>query len=376
MGRFNIMKIVHGGDIKGFSKKSGIDERGVHDFSSNINPLGIPDSVKDAYHQSLPVISKYPDAHAEELHKAIAQIHHLSTENVLSGNGSISLIDLVIRSLKPQRALLIEPCFNEYRRLLKLSGANIDHIVLKEEDGFQLPFEEIVNKLNGTDIFILGHPNNPTGTSLSKNQLLSIAEEASRKGKVILVDEAFIDWRLDDSVMEYVRIYPSIVVLRSLTKFYSLAGIRSGYACAHEEVINKMRFFQETWSCNALAQKMSLAALSDKEFQAKSIHWFREENDFMLEALKQIATIKVYPSKANFFLCKMIKPEITETFWQSMSRSGIYLRGADDFIGLDRSYFRVALKTREENCYFLEKLRALLKEQQGIDDRNIFSVHS
>lgn len=370
------MRIIHGGDIKGFSKKSGIDEREVHDFSSNINPLGIPDSVKDTYHQSLPVISKYPDVHARELYKAIAQIHNLSTENVLAGNGSISLIDLVIRSLKPKRALLIEPCFNEYRRLLRLSEANIDHILLKEEDDFQLPFEEIINKFNETDIFILGHPNNPTGTSLSSNQLLCVAEESCRKGKVILVDEAFIDWRVNDSVIEYVRTCPSIVVLRSLTKFYSLAGIRSGYACAHEEVINKMRFFQETWSFNGLAQKMSLVALSDKEFQDKSINWFREESDFMFEALEQIPTIKVYPSKANFFLCKIIKPEIIETFWQSMSRSGIYLRGTGDFIGLDRSYFRVALKTREENRYFLEKLRAVVKEQQGIDDRNIFSVHS
>jgi len=361
------MKITHGGEIKAFARKGGIDETQVMDFSSNINPLGLPDSVKLTYAQSYHVISKYPDAQAMELRQTIADITHLNTSNILTGNGSISLIDLVIRSLKPKNALLIEPCFNEYRRLLQLSQVNIESIALKDDNNFQLPFKTILNRLKESDLLILGHPNNPTGTSFSANQLAYLMEFANNKKKYILIDEAFIDWNLKNSVLSYIQHNASLIVTRSLTKFYALAGIRAGYACAHEEIIEKMQMHQETWGCNGLAQKLSISALNDHEFQTISHNWFKEEHAFMFDSLNQIPSIKVFPSQANFFLCKILSPNVTDIFWETMCNAGIYVRAMNDLRGLDQSYFRLALKSRSENLYFLKRLNAITKDRMKKD---------
>jgi len=372
----NKMFPKHGGDVQGFAKTSGILPEHVRDFSSNINPLGLSIEMKRVYHENVSKLTHYPDPLAQNLCQCIAQRHQLDLSNVIAGNGSIALIDLAIRSIRPKRALLVEPCFNEYRRLLSLSNVDIDTINLKPENDFQFPFEEILKKLSSVDLLIIGHPNNPTGSALDRDKLRVLMIEAVKGRKFILIDEAFIDWSQDSSVIRHVQNYSTSIVVRSLTKFYALAGIRVGYACAHHAMINKMRTFQETWSCNSIAQNLAEAALCDEAFQMKCLEWFAKESNFMGESLKQISAIKVFPSKANYFLCKMLDPFMQSYFWSKMMSGGIYLRDVTDFIGLDQNYFRVALKRREENLYFLEKLGTIFNKQQSTYDRNILSVRS
>jgi len=370
------MNVEHGGDILGFAHENGIHKNDVYDFSSNINPLGTSERVKESYQNSFEEILKYPDTNSSALVQKIADLIQLKPNNILTGNGSIALIDLVIRCLKPRKALIVEPCFNEYKRLLQLSDCAIESIVLREEEGFQLPFEIILKEFNKTDILILGHPNNPTGTALSPDQLEYLIGFADEMNKTILVDEAFIDWHSHDSILSNIQNHSSLIVSRSLTKFYALAGIRAGYAVAEEKIIEKMRAYQETWNCNALAQKLAVAALNDEEFHKKSLNWFHKEHDFLFSALKQIPFIKVFPSKANFFLCKISEANRVKEFWQKMAKAGIYLRKLEDFVGLNEHYFRIALKTRRENIYFLKILNSINKNKSESHDRNILSLHS
>lgn len=359
----NVSEIKHGGDIHAFAERVGIDESDVHDFSSNINPIGLPNLVQKTYQDSMSEILKYPDSKAKQLAHEIADYHQIHPRNVLAGNGSIALIDLVIRSLKPNRALLVEPCFNEYRRLLQLSNVEVTSILLTEEDDFQLPFDEILKEFKNANLLMLGHPNNPTGNALSVEKLLYLIEYAKEQKKIVLADEAFIDWHSDDSVLSYVKDNSSVVVVRSLTKFYSLAGIRAGYACAHEDIIQKMMIFQETWGCNGLAQKLSIAALRDEKFRSQSLQWFEKEHSYMFESLDKVPFIKVYPSRANYFFCKILRESLVNVFWDTMEQSGIYLRGNDGFAGLNDHFFRIALKTHKENVMFLEVLNKFRENQ-------------
>jgi len=368
--------LKHGGDIIGFAKKSGCSVEHVMDFSSNINPLGVSSKLKRIYQESVLDLAKYPDPHAQTMCQHIAARHRLDVSNVIAGNGSIALIELAIRCLRPKRALLLEPCFNEYRRLLDLSNVSTEHIVLTPEKDFQFPYEEILKKLSEVDLLIIGHPNNPTGLSLSAEKLKHLMDKAGSEGKYILIDEAFIDWCEDSSMIRYVQSCSSPIVVRSLTKFYALAGIRAGYACACKEMIDQMRTFQETWGCNNIAQNLTIAALCDQEFQIKSRKWFDEESKFMWESLKRIPSIKVFPSQANFFLCQIMNPSIKDHFWQKMTRLGVYLREVGDFISLDRSYFRLALKKRAENLFLLRVIQESLQSSVKNHDRNILSVHS
>lgn len=365
---------VHGGNIQEFARKMNIPADKVRDFSSNINPLGLPDSLKKIYHEAVEKIAAYPDRHAEKFCRAVSAFHQIDRASVIAGNGSMALIGLVIQALKPARALLVEPGFGEYRRLLHLSGTTIDHVHLKEEDNFQFPFDDINKRIPTVDLVILGHPNNPTGTALTPEQLFKLMKKAQTHGTCLLVDEAFVDWHESDSVIRYVKDCSTAVVVRSLTKFYCLAGIRAGYACASRAVMDRLRQHQETWGCNQIAQELAAAALMDIGFQEKSRAWFDEESRFMSDALSQINGIKPFPSRANFFLCKI--PDLLNVgrFWKEMGRYEIYLRTADDFIGLDQSYFRTAVKKREDNLFLLDRLTSILSNRTAHHDRTVLSL--
>ncbi len=352
-------KIIHGGNIKGFAQRVGVPLESVIDFSSNINPLGISAAIKQAYVGSINEVAVYPDPCAEKLCAKISAMHHLDLENVMVGNGSISLIELVIRALRPKKALLIEPCFNEYRRLLELQGAEIIDIFLKAEDEFQFSIESIISHLEDIDMIVLGHPNNPTGTALSFNALEYLMQRAEKQNVYLVIDEAFVDWCPEYSVIELIQKYRTTIVIRSLTKFYALAGIRIGYACADKEIMDRMRPFQDTWSCNGVAQKLGLVALEDTAFKIETHQWFKEEHSYFLRVLSSVPTIKVFASLANFFLCKISDVKDQRCVMQGLEQARLYVREVHGFQGLDSCYFRIALKLRPENQYFLDQLKKI-----------------
>lgn len=360
----NVKNLKHGGEIDGFAREIGKDRKSIFDFSSNINPLGISPKVKKVYEESFSCISEYPDSYAQEFCQEVAQRLSVSADNVIAGNGAISLIDLTIRSVRPRKALVIEPCFNEYRRLLELYGAQVQPVFLKEERGFNFPYEDIIKRLEGIDMVILGHPNNPTGTALKRQEMISLIQETKRRGIFLLVDEAFVDWNPELSIYQEIKRSSSLAVIRSLTKFFGLAGIRSGFALAAPEVIAKMRSIQEPWSCNALAQRLSIAALQDLEFQQRSLGWFKEESNEFYRRLSQFSEIKVFPSSANFFLVKLNDMENRERFWNFIKSQGIYMREMNDIEGLNNCYFRIALKDQRQNVFLIKKFKeALVKDK-------------
>ncbi|VAX34994.1 L-threonine 3-O-phosphate decarboxylase [hydrothermal vent metagenome] len=352
--------IVHGGDISGFSKKIGKPEALIKDFSSNINPLGPSKCVEKIYYESFALLKKYPDPQARELTQVIAEKLLLTTDNIIVGNGAIALIELAIRAINPRKVLLVEPCFTEYRRLAILNGAQIDSIGLNPQEDFQFSLEAIMDRLDQTDLIILGHPNNPTGTHLSQEDLLKLIQKVEEQNEFLLIDEAFIDWCPDQSVVDALKDYSSFLVIRSLTKYFSLAGIRIGYAAGAGFLIAKMKGLQETWSCNALAQKLGITALKDQEFYDQTQAWFMTESSRFFNLLSNLPGVKAYSSKANFFLLKVSSHFNPEDFWMRIKREGIYLRDTFDFQGLDASYVRIALLKEEDNNIFIKTLEECL----------------
>ncbi len=359
-----VKNLKHGGDLEGFAAQIGKDKKSIIDFSSNINPLGISPKVKKVYEESLSCISQYPDTYAREFCQAISGHFSVGNECVITGNGAISLIDLAVRALRPQRALVIQPCFNEYKRILHLWGATVDQISLRDENDFQFSYDDIVRKLSGIDMILLGSPNNPTGTALKRDEMLALIKETERRGIFLVVDEAFMDWTPESSIYEEINRSSTLIVIRSLTKFFSLAGIRSGFALASPRIIHKMRSVQEPWSCNALAQRLSIAALEDLEFQKKSLQWFREESVEFYQMLSHVREIKVYPSLTNFFLIKLHDRDNRESLIASIKSKGMYIREMNDVEGLENHFFRIALKDRRENIKLIAAFKeALIKDQ-------------
>lgn len=346
------MRIKHGGETRFFSEKFAIPEHEILDFSSNINPLGPSQEIRKAYEEMIDELANYPDPEALEFRREVARHFPLWPENVIAGNGAAELLDLILRLLRPKRALLIEPTFLEYRRLLNLWGAEIRSVFLHEKDSFQFSLPELINALQGTEIAFLATPNNPTGTHLTKDKVQKFLSEAKRRNVFVVLDEAFVDWIPDQSMAKEVRDDGSFFVIRSLTKFYSIPGIRMGYGLGARKLIEKLATCQVPWSCNRVAQKFGTLALRDTEFAAHSRQWLKEEGAWLRAQLEEFPGLKIYPSAANFLLIKSPLP-----LFEEMGKQGIYLRDLTDFPGLGPSYFRIAVKKREENQRLIGALR-------------------
>lgn len=351
--------MTHGGNLEAFSRHYHLREDEIIDFSSNVNPLGIPELLQLVYQASIDDLSLYPDPYAKFFREKIAQLFHLSLDHIIAGNGSIALLDIAMRALSPKRALLIEPSFTEYRRILKLTGAKMDHVLLSSDDHFRFPLETILDFLSHTDLIVFANPNNPTGSTLDSDSIQMLLKEAEKKGVFVIIDESFVDWVPELSVARQAGRSDYLLVIRSMTKFFALAGIRSGFALGPRKLIQLMNIQQGPWTCNRLAQKLSVAALNDISFQEKSRQWFQAESTWLFEALQNFRIFKVFPTYANFFLIKSELP--LSNFFDFLGARGIYVRAANDFIGLDNSYFRIAVRTRQENELLIEAFNTWLK---------------
>lgn len=356
------MRLHHGGELRVFSEKFGIPEREILDFSSNINPLGPPESVKKIFPETLNELPYYPDPEAFEFRREVVKQFPLWPENVIAGNGAAELLDLILRLLRPKRALVIEPTFLEYRRLLNLQGAEIRNILLREKDEFQARPAEITNSLRGVDVAIFTQPNNPTGGFIEKEALQKLLAEAKRRSVFVILDEAFIDWIPEQSLAREVRDDAHFFVIRSLTKFFSLPGIRIGFGLGARKLIEKLENQQVPWSCNRLAQKLAITALRDQDFIEESREWLAQERENFAHHLNEVPSLKVFPSAANFLLIKLPG---RRPILQELGRQGIYLRDLTGFPGLGPNYFRVAVKKREENLRLVEALKTLSLETMG-----------
>lgn len=353
------MKAVdHGGNLKKFSKRFQAAEKDILDFSCNITPFGLPEPVRKLYPELADRLTSYPDPLSQELRAEIARQYPLFPENILAGNGSMDLLALLIRTLAPKRALLVEPCFQEYRRLLHLEGAQVQSVSLKEGNQFQFPYKEIFAALQNMDLLILCHPNNPTGTALRREELLELLNECRRRNIFVIVDEAFADWNPELSVVREIKDNSYFAVLRSLTKFYALAGIRAGYAVGSRRLIETLAARQDPWSMNVVAQALSVAALRDAAFREQSLAWFQEESAWVLQAAQSLDGLRFFSSLANFFLVKVTVPQVSaENLFEFCGERKIYIRLLKDFPGLGDAYCRMGLRGREDNQRLFEVLR-------------------
>lgn len=351
------LRLSHGGNIPEFAGRYRKREGEITDFSTNVNPFGVPDAAASLYPHLEEALGRYPDPLSGELCGEIARQFPVSVKNVLAGNGAAALLALAIRVLKPRRALIFEPCFTEYRRLLELEGTKVRSLALREADDFRFRRSGRMDELRGMDLAVVGHPNNPTGTAFSRNEMLEFLGEARRRRVFVIADEAFADWCPGISVADRIRENSGFIVIRSLTKFYGLAGIRAGFALGPRRWIERMKNSQEVWSCNRLAEKLSVAALRDRRFCAKTRKWFREEAAWLFESLKSIPFLKVYPSLANFFLARLKTGTGQKSFFDFLGRRGIYVRQTADFWGLNGTFFRSAIRLRRDNQYLVKSLK-------------------
>lgn len=341
------MEIEHGGNLTYLARVSGLPAENILDFSANINPLGLPEWFRSVVSAALGSVVHYPDPACTKFVNAIADRYDAQPDEVIVGNGSTEILHLIPRALGLNRAVIAIPCYSDYLSSAAHGGMQIQTVVLEESTGFTLDLQELEAKLHGNELVYLCNPNNPTGALCDAKLLRNAA--ARKPSTLFLVDEAFGDF-VDGMDSLTVSRPENVIVLLSLTKVYSIPGLRLGCAIADPSIVRKVRRAQPPWSVNTIAQAVGEAALRDTDYVERSRRLVTEQRLSLEAELKTIPGLTVYPGTANFLLARIDHREYdARLLAQRLLRDGIAIRVCDNFQGLDERFFRVAVRTAEEN---------------------------
>ncbi|NEQ51751.1 MAG: threonine-phosphate decarboxylase [Leptolyngbya sp. SIO3F4] len=345
---------THGGNRNWAAQIANCKPEEILDFSASINPLGPPQSVLMALTENLQNLTAYPDPSYTQLRSALSNFHNLPIEWILPGNGAAELLTWIGRELAQLGATyLVTPAFADYQR--SLDTFNAKFIPVPMDLGTEPPKASITVSANCG--LLLNNPHNPTGTLTRRDDLIPYLEQFS----LVVVDEAFMDFLPPDqqqSLLDVILDFPNLIVLRSLTKFYSLPGLRLGYVIGHPDYLNRWQQWRDPWPVNTLAEVAAIAALKDHTFQQQTWDWLPPSRDALRTGLQKLPGLTPLAGAANFLL---VKTEIPSTQLQRelLKLHQILIRDCLSFPELGENYFRVAVRLPEENNQLLNALSQL-----------------
>ncbi len=348
------MKYIHGGDIY----RNQVE----YDFSVNINPMGMPVKSIEAAHEGIVLSGRYPDYKCERLCQEIGRFHGIDQSYAFVGNGAAELIYTLCYTLRPQRALVLAPTFQEYEGAIKAAGGKVNYCYLSEENDFDVDegvSRSILGMLHGNqkqDILFVCNPNNPTGRIVKKDILIEIIRECQAVGTRVCVDESFLPFVEEEnkySLIYDLQQFSNLIVLRSFTKIYGMPGLRLGYVLSADRVfLDDMREKCQPWSVSVPAQLAGIAALRDEAFLEKTVKLIKEGREFLVQELLPHISDKYFESKANFILFKG-----DAGLQNRLLEEGILIRNCENFQGLDRGFYRIAVRSISENKEFVRRVK-------------------
>jgi threonine-phosphate decarboxylase len=349
----------HGGRVFAAARSLGIAPAEILDFSASINPLGPAPGVREAFCGSFDRVGHYPDREMTELRESLGLRHSLPAEQIVPGNGSTELIYLIPRLLAPRRALIIAPAFSEYAGALRRDRVPFDHLVLSPQDCFALSLDRIAVELSkGYDLLFLANPGNPTGRAYTDTEATKLADICRAAGTFLVLDEAFVDFCEENSVVRLAAERDDLLVLRSMTKFFAIPGIRVGYAVASEETSRRLRSIQEPWSVSTPAQEVAVASLADPDYPRRTLEYVARERESLFAGIAALPLLRPFPSSANYLLIEIPSGTDASSLAEVLlQEERILIRDCSNFAGLDSRFFRVAVRTSDENSRLLSALR-------------------
>jgi len=334
--------VTHGGNVLAVARERGWDWREILDLSASINPLGPSPAVRPAIERALDRIALYPAQMPGELEAALAEAWGVRPDQVMAGAGATELIHFLARAGWNGPSALAVPVWTEFYRAFP-------HALRVRADEPE--------KWPQRGLLVLSQPGNPTGLALPAETVKRAV--ASREGPV-LVDESFIEFTRLESAVRWTREHPNLLVLRSLSKFHALPGLRVGALVGSPEWIHRLRRKREPWRVGTLAEAAALAAIGDTAHAERTREVVEQERNWLLEALSALHGLRVLPGEANFLLAYTDRPapEVCEWFLERK----ILLRNCSRLPGVDGEAVRFAVRTRPENERFLEAARELFCE--------------
>jgi threonine-phosphate decarboxylase len=353
---------THGDQVFAAARLRGVPLDRILDFSANINPLGPSPRAMARLRRDLALIRFYPETENRELRDLIANEAGIDGNCILFGNGATQLLHLIPRVLKPRSAVLLEPSFSEYSSALAHVGCRIHRLTLRPRVGFGLDREALFGLLHRTrpDLMILGNPNNPTGKVIPSPLVSELIDLCSKRRVYLVLDESFLDFTPHPSCAREATKNAHLIIVRSLTKFWALAGLRIGYLVACKRLVEKLSSNLEPWSVNTLASVAAAESLRDTKYRDRTFELIRRERTFLTKQLVGLGWLEPLPSETNFLLVRITAPGITSAVLSDrLAKQNILIRDCSNFNGLGHDYIRVAIRRHSDNQRLVDALRAM-----------------
>lgn len=348
-----VKRMAHGELAREKALEYGIPGDQILDFSTNVNSLGPPASVMNSIRENLNVISRYPPNEPKELRGELAEYSKSSPEKIVIGNGSTELIYLLTKIFLDinDEVIIAEPTFTEYRKAVKVQGGKIRSIRLRKEEDYRLEPDSIQERISqDTKLVFLCSPNNPTGRMIPIDALKGVVETCEDYEALVVLDEAFYEYCDHPQKYNVAEMkFNNLISIRSLTKFYALAGLRIGYVIAPTPLAKVMREVKVQWNVNFLAQIAAKEAVKDFEFAARTKEQTKKGKNFLWKELKKFGGLKTYPSHANFFLINLSNSNISSNeLVEGLLMRGITIRDCSNFKFLDGNFVRACARPLED----------------------------
>jgi len=356
---------LHGGQLRPIADRFGVPISELLDFSANINPDGPPTAVLSGLRASLDdpsILTNYPDLNEVELRRSLAHYVGVPSRSIAVANGFVPLLDAALRALSVHNCLVPVPAFVEYRRTLERSRVEmIPHIL---NSGFDFNCDPSDLFAGSCDAILMANPQNPSGVLFSREKVCRIVSLASKRSINVFLDEAFVDYSPENSLASEVDRFPNLIVFRSVTKFFGMAGLRVAYAVARPDVCERVRESIPPWSVTTLASLAVELALQDETYRRRAITINSERRDRMQTAIRRLG-IHVYPSVANFLLLRLPGSVDSGQLWERLIlKHHIVLRLCSNYEGLEDGHLRAAVLADGENERLVNALRRELEMPQ------------
>ncbi len=372
--KLEMKEFEHGGNIHKALRENSDVADDIIDFSANINPLGPPEWLRPLISSHIENLIHYPDPDYSEFVSGIAQETGINEECIVVGNGTTELLYTLMRVLSKKQLIVPVPSYVDYVRAARLAGVEVKFFNIREEDGFALNCSSLSKELTPEDAVVIATPNNPTGINVDRHDLVALIKD--NPDTLFIIDEAFLDFI--EGNRSVAGIYPNVITINSMTKFYGVPGLRVGYGVFPKDLASQVRNNIAPWTVNSFAQAVGTRALHDKSYQEESRKFCSKLRRDLSDELKTIRQIQVYPGCANYLFIKILQDGDSASLSKHCLKNHIIIRKCDNYQGLPEGnkFIRLAVRTKAENRKLLEVFRTYFntKPLSGKKSRNVKSL--
>jgi threonine-phosphate decarboxylase len=357
----------HGGNIYDLAQQLACRPSDIMDMSSNMNPLGPPPDLVVFLKKNINTMAALPEVDANRTVNMFAERYRIAPEQVLAGNGTTQFIYSIPRILNTKKALIFGPTYADYADACAVHHIPYDYATANASVSFNHDIQAASKQINGHDTVFICNPNNPTGNIIPATDLKQLCNSHGHVNFVI--DESYLMFADQSGTRSMIgSALPNVMILNSMSKFFTIPGLRIGFLISSPKIINKFRPYLLPWSVNSLAQTAVQYLMEQRaqveKFTENTIKFIAREKHILFETFKNSSVIKLFPSTTGFILAELYGNLTADSLCNHLAQDRILIRNCDNFSGLSDRFVRFSLKTDDINRRFAKKLLARISQKQ------------